>query len=95
MSKTSAKTALKVECCSVCKDEEKRDFNLDYGTYYYEDCGRRANVVEVFLLSSYFVLLNPCLPQARDQNPEYDDYDYMESDMGTVVTQNNSLYHNN
>ena len=39
--------------------------------------------------------MNPCLPQASDQNPEYDDYDYMESDMGTIVTHNNSLYHNN
>ena len=47
MSKISAKPAVKVECCFVCKDEEKRDFNLDYGTYYHEDGGRRENVVEV------------------------------------------------
>ena len=37
----------KVQCCITCKDEEKRDLNLDYGTYYYQDGGRRANVVEV------------------------------------------------
>ena len=38
----------KVQCCITCKDEEKRDLNLDYGTYYYQDGKRRANVVEVF-----------------------------------------------
>ena len=32
-------------------------------------------------------------PQARDHNPDYDDYDYTESDMHTVVTHNNSEYH--
>ena len=38
----------KVQCCVTCKHEEKRDLNLDYGTYYYQDGKRRANVVEVF-----------------------------------------------
>jgi len=38
----------KVQCCITCKDEEKRDLNLEYGTYYYQDGGRRKNVVEVF-----------------------------------------------
>ena len=31
--------------------------------------------------------------QAMNHNPDYDDYDYTESDMHTVVTHNNSEYH--
>ena len=66
--------------------------NLDYGTYYYEDGGRRKNVVEVFFYHHIFLKLNPCLPQARDQNPEYDDYDYMESNMHNAIRDNNPQY---
>ena len=66
MSNTSAKTAVKIECCSVCKDGEKRDLNLDYGTYYYEDGGRKANVVEVFYRYHYdlFCWIHAFLRQA-------------------------------
>ena len=39
------------------------------------------------------VSLNPFAPQARDHNPNYDDYDYLQSDMHTVVTHNNPEYH--
>ena len=35
---------------------------------------------------------NPFAPQARDHNPNYDDYDYLQSDMHTVVTHNNPEY---
>ena len=34
-------------CCSICKDLEKRDLNPDYGTYYYDDGKKRADIVEV------------------------------------------------
>ena len=37
----------KVQSCITCKDEEKTDLNLDYGTYYYDDGERRTDVVEV------------------------------------------------
>ena len=30
--------------------------------------------------------------QARDENPEYDDYDYMESNMHNAVRDNNPQY---
>ena len=84
----------KVQCCITCKDEEKRDLNLDYGTYYYQDGKRRANVVEVFRFNVKKKLhWNPFAPQARDHNPNYDDYDYLQSDMHTVVTHNNPEYH--
>jgi len=44
-----------IQCCCSCKELEKVDQNLDYGTYYYEDTDeRRTNVMEV-----------------SDQNPEY------------------------
>ena len=36
-----------VQCCFTCKDLEKEDRNLDYGTYYYDDGERRADVMEV------------------------------------------------
>ena len=39
------------------------------------------------------VSLKPFAPQARDHNPDFDDYDYTESDMHTVVTHNNPEYH--
>ena len=39
------------------------------------------------------VSLKPFAPQARDHNPNYDDYDYLQSDMHTVVTHNNPEYH--
>ena len=39
------------------------------------------------------VSLNPFAPQAMDHNPDFDDYDYTESDMRTVVTHNNPEYH--
>jgi len=66
----------KVQCCIICKEEEKTDLNLDYGTYYYDDGGRRTDVVE-----------------ARDHNPDYDDYDYTESDLHNVITDNNPQYY--
>jgi len=44
-----------VRCCFTCKDIEKVDTNLDYGTYYYHDSDeKRTSVMEV-----------------SDQNPEY------------------------
>ena len=48
----------------------------------------------VYLDSGCFCLFKFQI-QARDQNPEYDDYDYMESDMRTAAKHNNSLYYNN
>ena len=40
---------LKEKCCKCCVDLEKKDDNLDYGTYYYADGDRRLNVMEVTL----------------------------------------------
>ena len=39
------------------------------------------------------VPLKPFAPQAMDHNPDYDDYDYLQNDMHTVVTHNNPEYH--
>ena len=83
----------KVQCCITCKEEEKTDFNLDYGTYYYDDGERRTDVVEVSIVQSLFCHLIYFFSQARDHNPDYDDYDYTESDFHNVVTDNNPQYH--
>ena len=40
---------LKEKCCKCCIDLEKKDDNLDYGTYYYADGDRRLDVMEVTL----------------------------------------------
>ena len=45
----------------------------------------------VYLDSGCFCLFEFKI-QARDQNPEYDDYDYMESNMQNVVKDNNPKY---
>ena len=37
----------RVQCCITCKEEEKEDINLDYGTYYSQDGERRENIMEV------------------------------------------------
>ena len=37
----------RVQCCFTCKEEEKEDVNLDYGTYYSQDGERRDNIMEV------------------------------------------------
>ena len=84
-----------VQCCFTCKEEEKEDINLDYGTYYSQDGERRNNIMEVsrvlyVYFLSYLSQTNPT--QARDENPEYDDYDYMESNMDNAVRDNNPQY---
>ena len=39
---------IRQKCCKCCVDLEKRDRNLDYGTYYYADDGeRRQDLMEV------------------------------------------------
>ena len=38
---------LKEKCCKCCINLEKKDDNLDYGTYYYTDGDMRLNVMEV------------------------------------------------
>ena len=38
---------LKEKCCKCCINLEKKDDNLDYGTYYYADGDRRLDVMEV------------------------------------------------
>ena len=37
----------RVQCCITCKEEEKEDINLDYGTYYSQEGQRRDNIMEV------------------------------------------------
>ena len=37
----------RVQCCIICKEEEKEDINLDYGTYYSQEGERRENIMEV------------------------------------------------
>ena len=45
----------RVKCCFTCKEEEKGDINLDYGTYYSQDGERRDNIMEVsWELCGYF-----------------------------------------
>ena len=39
-----------VQCCVTCKDLEKRDVNVDYGTYYFDSGERRYNIMEVSVL---------------------------------------------
>ena len=82
----------KVQCCITCKEDEKTDLNLDYGTYYYDDGERRTDVVEVSFIEIIILPLN-LSTQARDHNPDYEDYDYTESDLHNVVTDNNPQYH--
>ena len=48
----------KVQCCITCKEEERTDFNLDYGTYYYDDGERRTDVVEVSFVVFIILPLN-------------------------------------
>ena len=45
----------------------------------------------VYLHSGCFCLFKLQI-QARDQNPEYDDYDYMESNLHNIVKDNNPQY---
>ena len=46
-----------VRCCFTCKDMEKVDTNLDYGTYYYGDSDeKRTDVMEVSNVSFSFSL---------------------------------------
>ena len=41
----------------------------------------------------FFQIIKLEIPtQARDENPEYDDYDYMESNMDNAVRDNNPQY---
>ena len=82
----------RVQCCFTCKEEEKEDINLDYGTYYSQDGERRENIMEVKVVISHHDESLSIQPQARDQNPDYDDYDYMESNMHNVVKENNPKY---
>ena len=91
----------RVQCSISCKEEEKEDINLDYGTYYSAYGERRDNIMEVSVVFPFlyylliFVRLKTVQFQARDQNSEYYDYDYMESNMGNIVRDNNSQYMNN
>ena len=43
----------RVQCCFTCKEEEKEDINLDYGTYYSQDGERRDNIIEVKVVISH------------------------------------------
>ena len=51
----------RVQCCFTCKEEEKEDINLDYGTYYSQDGERRDNIMEVswVLLDTFSPLFIP------------------------------------
>ena len=44
---------LKEKFCKCCVDLEKKDDNLDYGTYYYSDGDRRLDVMEVNMATNY------------------------------------------
>ena len=45
------------------------------------------------LCEYFFSYLSQMIPnQARDENPEYDDYDYMESNIHNAVKDNNPQY---
>ena len=101
MIRHNCRVQCKVQCCFSCKEEEKEDINLDYGTYYSADGERRDNIMEVSVVFPFlyylliFVRLKTVQFQARDQNSEYYDYDYMESNMDNIVRDNNSQYINN
>ena len=38
---------IRERCCKCCVNLEKKDRNLDYGEYYYDDGERRQDVMEV------------------------------------------------
>ena len=45
------------------------------------------------LCGYFFSYSSQMIPiQARDENPEYEDYDYMESNMDNAVRDNNPQY---
>ena len=74
-------------CCKCCVDIEKKDVNLDYGTYYDVEGERRLDVMEVsYEIINWMLHQQGCLwqrltlniqnytilcLQARDENPEY------------------------
>jgi len=70
---------VRCECCASCKDLEKRDVNDIYGTYA-RGCdgeGEYGDGDKVYVNHS---------------NPEYQSYDYMESDLDNTMRDNNSQY---
>lgn len=90
MTRTSCE--IRKTCCKCCVDLEKRDRNLEYGTYYDADGERRQDVMEVedsnpgyestnaeSNLGNQATEMNPM----DDENPQsnsadqLDDYDYM------------------
>ena len=49
---------IREKCCKCCVDLEKRDINLEYGTYYYADDGeRRQDVMEVSFDVIFFLFI--------------------------------------
>ena len=71
--------SVRCERCASCKDLEKRDVNDIYGTYA-RGCdgeGEYGDGDKVYVNHS---------------NPEYQSYDYMESDLDNTMRDNNSQY---
>jgi len=81
---------IREKCCKCCVDLEKRDINLDYGTYYCADNGeRRQDVMEVEDSNPAYESTNAESNQATEINPkddensrlnsadQLDEYDYM------------------
>ena len=58
----------KLQCCITCKEKEKTDLNLDYGTYYYDDGERRTDVVEVSSVEIILLPLNFSFPGKGPQS---------------------------
>ena len=44
----------RVQCSISCKEEEKEDINLDYGTYYSAEGERRDNIMEVSVVFLFY-----------------------------------------
>ena len=68
--------------CTCCKDLEKRDVNDIYGTYArgWDGEGEYGDGDRVYVSHS---------------NPEYQSYDYVETDLNNRVRDQNSLYGGN
>ena len=66
-------------CCNLCKDLEKRDVNDIYGTYArgWDGEGEYGDGDKVYV---------------SNVNPEYESYDYVETDLDNRVRDRNSQY---
>ena len=66
--------------CTCCKDLEKRDVNDIYGTYArgWDGEGEYGDGDKVFVSHS---------------NPEYQSYDYVETDLDNRIRDQNSTYY--